>query len=513
MTLHHPELIIESNVESLYVQCLEPTPDAPTFNVSVGNDITVEIDFARPQAPVSVTIHDVAAAAINLCDLFGTATAHELVRLHSDITEAKPLLTFSPGPGWQGLVAAAYQQWIIFWNPLPLDGALHALDTVAAADQNLSFDGARTVRQHADAALPAARTLQRLLEAGEISELAVTPVRAAIEALNRALLPGVMEPSTAYTIPLPLPETDLSSILDDTKAVAVEEPEVRLTGSPDWRLSGLGAVTTAEDTIRVQTHTKNPHAITITVPLAIGNPAATLDGYEAFITEPSTGLLIAHTRLKLSTDRILRGHCLPVRPIGPTDHVDIRHESLQARPETNPQQRSIDRSKRNSARRLVRERLKQIRDRGPLQTTLMELAHAGQLLAHNHDEQLINDLEILLFTLARETTSASAVRSSGKATSREWDEYVSTSTGAKVYVDDRGEYLRIWLENFEHQGQIHLDIVVSATFITPVGFQTAESDPTTISTRRPNHYVNVSKPYPRAAVDHIQVRISLTPGD
>lgn len=504
-THQKPVLAVESNIDSFYVQCLEPQAAAPTINVAAGDNVTVEVDLARPQAPVSVAIHDINAAAVNLCDLFGTATAQELIRQQSETAMAKPSLTFSPGPGWPGLVAAAYQQWTIVWNPLPLDGALYALDTVAAAHRNRAFDGARTARRYAEEALPAGRTLGRLLAAGQISELAVPLVRAAIEALDRNLLPGTIQPEVAYTLPLPLSELARNSILYPAEAMKTAKEGLLLTGSPDWRLSslGLGLAATAEDTIQVTVHAKNPHAITITVPVGT---AGTHDGYQAVITEPYTGSVISRSSLK-RTGQVLRGHGLPVRPIKPTDHVDIQHPSLQARPEVDPQQRTIDRGKRDAARQLIIRRLDQLTYEGPLPTTLMELAQTGHLLAPAKDERLVDDLEIFLFTLLGNVAIATASRSTGSAIKKEWAEYTSTATGAKVYIDDRGDDVRIWLKDLKKPGQIHLEVVVSVTFTTPTGLQTAESNPTTISTRQPNHYVTVLRPLPGAAIDHVQVRI------
>lgn len=503
-THQEPVLAVESSIDSFYVQCLEPKAAAPTVNVAAGDHITVELDLARPQAPVSVAIHDINAAAVNLCDLFGTATAQELIRQQSETAEPKPVLTFNPGPGWRGLVAAAYQQWTMFWNPLPLDGALYALDTVTAAHQNRALDTARTARRYAEEALPAGRTLGRLLAAGQIAEPAIPRVRAAIEALESNLPPDTDRPEVAYTLPLPPSELDRNAILFPSEPTkTVDDQGLLLVGSPDWRLSGLGCVTTAEDTIQVTAHNKNPYAISITVPVVT---AGMHDGYQAIITEPYTGSVIARSSLKL-TGQVLRGHSLPVRPIRPTDHVDIQHPSLQARPEVDPRQRTIDRGKRHAARRLIQKRLHQLMHEGPLPTTLMELAQTGHLLAPAADEHPVDDLEIFLFTLLRNVATTTASRSTGSVSKKEWAEYSSPTTGTKVYIDDRGDDVRIWLKDLKKPGQTHLEIVVSVTFTTPTGVQTAESSPTTIDTRKPNHYLNVSRPLSGTAIVNVQVRI------
>lgn len=511
-----PTLSLESNLDTFRVQCLE-RGSAPTVSISAGDNITVEIDITRTSAPVSVTIHNTDAAADSLYQIFGATTGREVIRRaklaehdNNEVQASAPLM-FTPGPSWNGLLAAAYQEWTVYWNPLPLDRSLNALDSVAAGQKNRAFDGARTANLNAAEALPAARALQRLLDAGLVDEIAISSVRAALDAVQENVQPGTPEPEDPYTLPIFLPEADLNAILDPALATEASPMQgLLLIGSPDWRLTGHGAAATAEDTIRVVTHTRNPHAITVTVPTQRTTATGPTPAYSAIITEPHTGTIIAHAALKPASGNILVGHSLPTRPIQPTDHVDIRHPDLPGYPEPSPEQRRIDRNKRDTARNHVKERLEHIVTEGALPATLVELAQAGQLLSlpeHGNDEGKLDDFDMFLFTLSGTIVTTAPPRSGGATASTEWDAYSSIATGAMVYIDDRGDEIRVWLKGFKQSGQTHLQVVVSVAFTTPTGLQTVNSDPTTISTRRPNHYVNLKMPSRGATVDRIQIHV------
>lgn len=513
-----PTLSLESNLDAFRVHCLEPG-SAPTVSISAGDNITVEIDITRTSAPVSVTVHNTDAAADSVYQIFGATTGREVIRRatlaehDNNEMQASAPLTFTPGPAWNGLLAAAYQEWTLYWNPLPLDRSLNALDSVAAGQKNRAFDGARTASLNAAEALPAARALRRLLDAGLVDETAIRSVRAALDAIQENVQPTAeTEAEDPYTLPLPLSEADRDAILYNASATAASPGAgLLLTGSPDWRLTGHGAAATAEDTIRVATHTRNPHAITVTVPTQRTTATGPTPAYSAIITEPHTGTLIAHATLKPASGNILVGHSLPTRPIQPTDHVDIRHPDLPGYPEPSPEQRRIDRNKRDTARHHVKERLEHIVAKGALPATLMELAQAGQLLSlpeHGNDEDKLDDFDMFLFTLSGTIVTTAPSRSGGEADSKEWDAYSSISTGAMVYVDNRGDNVRVWLQDFKQPGQTHLQVVVSVTFTTPTGLQTVNNEPTTISTRRPNHYVKVKMPSRGATVDRIQIHVT-----
>ncbi|KQR80353.1 hypothetical protein ASF98_18845 [Arthrobacter sp. Leaf337] len=410
-------LSLESNLDAFRVQCFEPGA-APTVSISAGDNITVEIDITRPSAPVSVSVHDTYAAAGSLYEIFGAPTGRELIRRARILADgdnqegqASPPLTFTPGSAWNGLLAAAYQQWTLYWNPLPLDKSLNALDIVAAGHLNRAFDGAETARLNAAEALPAARALQRLLDAGLIDEIALSPVRAALDALDEILPTGTPGGEDPYTLPLPLSEMDRDAILYNTSATsAIQVPGLLLIGSPDWRLTGHGEASTAEDTIRVVTHARNPHAITVTVPTQRTTATDPTAHYHAIVTEPHTGSLIAHVPLKPASGDILAGHSLPARAIRPTDYVDIRHRDIPGYPEPSPEQRHIDRTKRVSARNHIQDRLTLNLVKGALPATLTELAHAGRLLIL--EEARIDDLDLAWFRL--EASDSIAVRSRGE---------------------------------------------------------------------------------------------------
>lgn len=354
-------LNLETDLDYLHIQCLEPGP-VPTVHVNAGEDISVEIDITRTSAPVSVTVHDLKAASARLCDLFGVTTGRELIcRASAGMdTDGGGSLVFEAGPAWNGLVAAAYQEWVFFWNPLPLDPALSALDTVAAAYRIPGFGGATTARQHAPTSLPAVQVLERLLEAGQISDHARDVVSQGIEAVRASLVPGSANPETPYTLPLALTATDLDLILTDGPVPGPGETGVILVGSADWRLTGHGPAATAENKILVTKHHRNPEAITFTVPTQPTSAEGPIPVYDAFITEPETGKLIAHTTLRPTTSGVLQGHALPARPVRATDHVDIRHPSLPGKPETKPEQRATDRARRQTARTLARTRYNQL---------------------------------------------------------------------------------------------------------------------------------------------------------
>lgn len=375
-----PALKIEPGIDSFRVECLGQGL-APTIAVSAGDYVTVEIDVARTNAPVSVTVHDTEGAAVSLCDLFGTAAAREIVRrgtygcLGSTSQDSAPL-TFEPSHAWFGLLAAAYQDWTLYWNPLPLDRSLIALDTIAAAHKNRTFESSRTASVNAAEALPAARALERLLEADEISKPAVSSVRRALHALRQNLLPDLREPETPYTLPLPLTDARVEAILYTSGSTPKQG--LLLIGSPDWRLTGHGSAASAEDTIHVSTHIRNPDAITVTVPTKF--TAGADSTYEAIITEPSSGTLIAHATLRPVPGHLLRGHGIPVRPIHPTDHIDIRHSGLPGHPEPSPERRITDRVKRETARQHIVQRLTHATYEGPLPSTLTELALSGRLI-------------------------------------------------------------------------------------------------------------------------------------
>lgn len=360
-TANMPVLNLEIDLDYLHIQCLQPGP-VPTVHVNTGEDISVEIDITRTHAPVSVTVHDITAASARLCDLFGVTTGRELIRRArtGTGTESVDGLVFEAGPAWDGLVAAAYQEWSLFWNPLPMDPALSALDTVAAAYRIPGFGGATTARQHAPTALPAVQVLERLLDAGQISDTATDVVSQGITAVRASLLPDSSRPETPYTLPLALTATDLDLILTDGQTPAPGEVGILLVGSADWRLTGHGQAATAENKILVTQHHRNPDAITITVPTQPTSAAGPIPVYDAFITEPWTGALIAHTTLRPTTTGVLQGHTLPARPIQATDHVDIRHPSLPGTPETNPTQRISDQARRQASRALTRTRYEQL---------------------------------------------------------------------------------------------------------------------------------------------------------
>ncbi|MBT2565918.1 hypothetical protein J7I84_05285 [Arthrobacter sp. ISL-85] len=400
MTTDQKHLLkIEPGMDSFRVECLEPGP-APTVSVSAGDYMTVEIDVTRTIAPVSVTIHDTERAVVSLCDLFGTGTAREILRRGTfsrpGQADNNAPLAFEPSSAWDGLLAAAYQEWSLYWNPLPLDGPLFALDTIAAAHRNYAFDDFKTGRVKAAEAIPAARALERMLEVDAIATAAVVPVRLALEALRHYPLPKTPEPETSYTLPLPLTNDGMKAILD--APASTPGRELLVIGSPDWRLTGHGSAASAEDTIHVSAHVRNPEAITITVPMK--TTPGTESTYDATITEPYTGNLIAHATLRPGPHGLFRGHTIPVRPIRLTDHVDIRHPELLSHPEPSPERRSADRLKRETARKYLASRLVQSTHEGAVHLTLAELALSGRLLETSSEAHLTTSVGSPLFEAA-----------------------------------------------------------------------------------------------------------------
>jgi hypothetical protein len=500
-----PALRLETDPDSFLIQCLEPGP-APTVHINAGEDISVEIDITRPDAPVSVTVHDIAAATISLCDLFGAITARELIRRathtgnqHQQVTQEP--LAFEPGTAWNGLVAAAHQEWTFYWNPLPLDRSLTALDTVAAAHQNRAFGGSKTAREYAPAALPAASTLQRLLDAGHITDNAVDTVRAALDAVHHHLMPGHPAPETPYTLPLPLSEANRNTILANPTENPGHEPGLILIGSPDWRLTGHGPASTAENTIQVTVHHRNPDAITITIPTKVTKTAAPIPAYQAIITEPHTGTLLAHATLKPTPGGLLRGHALPTRPIQATDHADIRHPDLPGRPESNPEQRTRDRTRREQARHHILQRLTHLHPAGPLPHTLTEHTLTGHLLVS--PEAIIDDFDFFLFTLQ---TQGDPQRVADRSSAQKEiqihfsDRYTSEEAAGTITVTAVDDALiEVKLNDFSKLGPALLRI----TFDTPSGLQQVDT-PTEINRRGATH--DITLPAPGATISAIEVR-------
>ncbi|NWL10465.1 hypothetical protein DM793_04000 [Paenarthrobacter nitroguajacolicus] len=376
-----PALSIEADLNGTQVRVLE-RGTIPTVHVRLGSNVTVEVDITKTHAPISITIQNPRHSAVVLCDLLGTATAHELILRATNPGEhlkdiGRNPLTFEAGPAWAGLLAAAYQEWILFWNPLPFEPSIAALDMVAASHQNRAFGGAEEARKHAPEALSAVRMLQNALKAGLIRGEALQTVLLAIDAFEANFLPGTPKPEIDPVHPELISESTQTAFLRNDSPLAPSH-DVILTGSPDWRLTGHGPLSTSEDSIWVHPHHRNSTAITVT---AHTSPTAKrpFPAYEALITEPHTGDLIAYTTLISRDETLVSGHAIPSRPIRTTDHVDIRHPLLHGNPETNPERRDTERARREAARSTVRERLHLSDYSRAIPPTLSELALNGRL--------------------------------------------------------------------------------------------------------------------------------------
>ncbi|GHG59984.1 hypothetical protein GCM10012320_34380 [Sinomonas cellulolyticus] len=338
----------------------------PTATVDAGDWIRVEVDPTDVRAPVSVEILDAEAAEIDLRGLLGSAAADLL-----DDPQALEV-PFIPGPFWEALAACAFQQWSLHWNCFPLDPGLMAVDRLAAAAAAGPF-GIGAQRE----ARPAARAaLDRLAPLGQDGRL--VPAAAAIVADAASAAGWQTEPQS-----LPAAEeddlTDVGMIVDSRLgylrlgAPVAHTPHMgddghveRLVDSPDWRLTGIGMASTAEDTITAVCTGTDSDEVLIRVPVqgAEGRPEAgdydpaDAPYYHGIITDAINGDVLAFIPLMPNAARTMFEGTGPLaRPLVPTDVLDIRHPGSAQAVETDLTRRRIDQVRRCAARAFSVHRL------------------------------------------------------------------------------------------------------------------------------------------------------------
>lgn len=389
-----------------------PSPDLPSVVLWLGPTLTVEVDISR-DTPVRIETDDLTADMDALASVLGTDRAAALAEATDDLSFD---FDFVPGPGWAAVRELAEQQWTLEWNPLPHDPALLALDLVRAkyAASDLAHDDLSPVLL--DAAYPAARALQRLLDNNGLAAEACPDVEEALHALEASTPLDYLPPELPYTLPVPFSQEEIRSVLDP----APEDPEAILVGSPDWRLTGNGPAANAENTITVRPHASRPGAVTITVRAQPHTDPSTAPAYQAFITDPVTRHTVATATIAYSPSaKAYMGHTLPRRPLTSADLVDIRSTHIGAAPAVAAEERAAARRKRAAIRDQVR---RSIAPRG-----LSRRVQEHSLLAPASPEQrwpadgtraltpgvdsLIADLELHLAVLAWSSDSISAAAS------------------------------------------------------------------------------------------------------
>jgi hypothetical protein len=340
----------------------------PTVVINLGPDLTVEINPAK-NIPIRIASDNYPQDRQRLEAILGPeATA--LI----DIAGPGTRLPFKPGPWWTTVHELAEQRWNLDWNPLPLDPTLLALDLLCAEQQALTLTGDLPDLDLAKRAYPAAQTLSRLLESDAIAPESRARVSEAIEA-SETNTPLNHTDITPYTLPLPLTSEEVSAILEPSLPPAASIA----TGSPDWRLSGHGPASTAENAIFVLPHGTNQNAITITIQAKPHTHPENTPTYQALITDPGTGHTSAIATLRYNpASNTYTGHTTPRAPIRKTDLVDIRHPSIGAKPQLVPEERQ-------SALR-VREAIRAYITEHPVPAHgITRLVHEGTLLAEANE--------------------------------------------------------------------------------------------------------------------------------
>lgn len=340
----------------------------PSVPIKLGKTLLVEIDITQ-KTPIRILTSDYLEDRIKLRTILGSIATEQIDNLDTGDGAIPCSLT----ENWELLVDLASQQWNLDWNPLPLDSALLALDLLRAQHESIHLTERLPDSALAKIAFPAAQTLQRLLDANVINAAARSVVSSAINAVHINAPLGHVD-TNLYTLPSPVSLQDVTAILQD----APIRPEAIATGSPDWRLTGHGVVSTAENSIWITDNIRAPQGITISAPVKPGLYPAAKTTYDALITDPETMRLVAVAVLRHDpTTRMFVGHTTPIRRILNNDFVDIRDPQQAGRPAL-----MSDRAVAQIERRAVRDFVGRFITLGPISRLLQ-------------DERLVSDKPVL----------------------------------------------------------------------------------------------------------------------
>ena len=347
----------------------------PTITIDAGNHTTVTVDVTNLSSPVQITAHVLQDAAPVLCELLG-ADLVELLENDVAAGGTERVLSFSASPAWAALTDLATEQWLETWSPFPLDTSLLAADRVAAG-RAARFVGSSASPAAISRALTPLAALARLQADGRISDAAAARVQAALTAARQVLPAGpdrapelsagaggfaaqaAVDVLTGNILPLGALTADIIGKNPDGGIT-------RITGSADWRLSGHGLISLAEDVITATVLDQEDSAETgdFTGTVKIVAPAQDTSGagepvfFQAFITDAITGEIIAYTHLHLSGDgKRFEGTAPLARPLAETDIIDLRHPAQNEPVERNLQRRAVDRIHRCAARAYSLQRL------------------------------------------------------------------------------------------------------------------------------------------------------------
>ncbi|KHL04501.1 hypothetical protein [Sinomonas humi] len=351
----------------------------PTATVEAGEWVRVEVDPTDVRAPVAVDILDLDAGDLDLRDLLGSPA----VDLLADPGTGE--IPFVPGPFWEALAACAFQRWTLHWNCFPLDPELMAVDRLAAAAGAGPF-GLVTVREARPMALGALRRLSALERGGSLSPAAAHTVAAAAAAGPQPVQPELVGEDAADAGEDP---ADVETVVDSrlgylrrgapvahTPYLSADGQVERLVDSPDWRLTGIGMASTAEDMILAAYTDASREEILIRVPIqgAEARPGAgTFDPadvpyYHGIITDAVEGEVLAFFPLAPNADgNAFEGRGPLARPLVPTDVLDIRHPDSAQTVQTDMAQRGVDRVRRCAARAFSVHRLRTVAEAGGAQ--------------------------------------------------------------------------------------------------------------------------------------------------
>lgn len=348
----------------------------PTVTINAGDHTTVTIDVTNLSSPVQITAHILKAAAPVLCELLGT----DLVELlEQDVTAggAERTINFNASPAWDALTDLATEQWLELWSPFPLDTSLLAADRVTAGRAARFVGGSASPATISRALTPLA-ALAELHADGRISDAAATRVEAALAAVQQVLPAGTVRPpalpaSTNGIATQKAVDALTGNILPRgslTADLIGKDPNgniTKITGSADWRLTGHGLISAAEDVITATVLNQDESAETasdFTGTVKIVAPAQDIHRadesvlFQALITDAVNGEIIAYTHLHRTADgQRFEGVAPLARPLNETDIIDVRHPAQNEPVERNLQRRAIDKIHRSAARAYALQRL------------------------------------------------------------------------------------------------------------------------------------------------------------
>jgi hypothetical protein len=351
----------------LGVQILGSTAGpVPTISVDAGEHIIVEVDPTDITAPVTVDVTSLEAADTDLRDLLGSAAVNQL---HAAGPGNSVLLDFVATRSWEGLAALASQLWNERWNVFPLDPAFMAVDRLAAAAAAGPF-GTSIARESLPKATGVLAELRARQEHGQLVPAAAAAVDTAL-LITRGALPAREATSLS---PLPDQGADLPMLLESRVATFTSAalhagatlssqggPVTSLFGTADWRLTGLGMASTAEDMVRAEYADRREDLVRISVPAQEPIPT---DGradepyYQGIVTDALSGEVLAFVHMALNPEGTrFEGIGSLARPFTLTDIVDIRHPMVNEPVQKDPKRRQLDRVRRAAARAHAAERL------------------------------------------------------------------------------------------------------------------------------------------------------------